>query len=298
MAFTLLVKQKKLFGKTRLDIPSLAQACGFKYGSNNEFYILQEEEQENNSAIFYNPDRIGRGIVFDGSRAGEGIYEVSYNIPDTRAEIADFVRLVKEMERRLGKVEMYCVEEERAFTSGELEEGIDRFAAFSLESLRRFCGNKEYSEYILSLALWPYTLPKEKAALWESCTELLDFEQTLHDLQSMDVYYAKPRLLQKNDTKAIGAFYVLTEECVSVFPVRADGFLNFDEIKIDEAFIQFFIYSEQRVMEGLYSYEHFIEEMKGRGAQMFDGAHILVPSMNKAALEGLAGKLGSAGHKL
>lgn len=45
MAFTLQIKQKKLFGKTALDIPSLARACGFRYGSNNDFYILQEEEQ-------------------------------------------------------------------------------------------------------------------------------------------------------------------------------------------------------------------------------------------------------------
>ena len=30
MAFTLQIRQKKLFGKTVLDIPSLAHACGFK----------------------------------------------------------------------------------------------------------------------------------------------------------------------------------------------------------------------------------------------------------------------------
>ncbi len=43
MAFTLQIRQKKLFGKTVLDIPSLAHACGFCYGSNDDFYILQEK---------------------------------------------------------------------------------------------------------------------------------------------------------------------------------------------------------------------------------------------------------------
>ena len=33
MAFTLQIKQKKLFGRTALDIPSLARVCGFRYGS-------------------------------------------------------------------------------------------------------------------------------------------------------------------------------------------------------------------------------------------------------------------------
>ncbi len=40
MAFTLQIRQKKLFGKTVLDIPSLAHACGFCYGSNNDFLKL------------------------------------------------------------------------------------------------------------------------------------------------------------------------------------------------------------------------------------------------------------------
>lgn len=293
MAFTLQIKQKKLFGKNVLDIPSLAQSCGFRYGSDNEFYILQEEELQDNTAILYNPDRIGRGIHVDGRKAQEGFYVVSYNIPTTRAEIVDFTRLVQEMERRLGKVEMYCVEEERTFTSRELEQGIDNFAAFGLKSLREFCGNKEYKSYILSLALWPYTLPEEKVLLWENCTDLSDFEQTLHDLQSLDVYYAKPRLFQKNDTKEIGAFYALTEECASVFPIRADGFLNLDGLKIDEGFVQFVIYSEQRTLEGLYPYERFIEELTKQGIKQFDGDHVLIPPMSKEELERLAEKLKS-----
>ena len=166
MAFTLQIRQKKLFGKKVLDIPSLAYACGFCYGSNND---------------------------------------------------------LGEIEKSLGKAEMYCVEEERAFTSRELEQGIEDFAAFSRKSLNQFCGNKEFKSHILTLARWPYTLTEDKVAAWEACTDLSDFERTLHGLQARDVYYAKPRLLQKNDTKETGAFYVLTEECESVFPVRADG---------------------------------------------------------------------------
>lgn len=52
MAFTLRMKQKKLFGKTVFDIPSLAQAYGFRYGSNNDFYILQEGEQDQGISHF------------------------------------------------------------------------------------------------------------------------------------------------------------------------------------------------------------------------------------------------------
>lgn len=291
MAFTLQIKQKKLFGKTVLDIPTLAHSCHLSYGSNNDFYILQEGELDRGTAVFYNPNRIGRGIFFDGSKGGAGSYEVSYNIPTTKAEITDFVRLVGEIERQLGKVEMYCVEEERAFTSKELEEWIDRFAQFSLESLNSFCGNKQYKNYILTLALYPYTLTENKVAAWEKCTDLSDFEQTLHELQAKDVYYAKPRLLQKGDTKEIGAFYTLTEECESVFPVRADGFLNFSEYKVAEGFVQFFLYNEQRVMDGLFSYEKFIDAVQQYSVRQFDAEHILIPPLKKEQLEELAVKL-------
>ena len=298
MAFTLQIRQKKLFGKTVLDIPSLAHACGFCYGSNNDFYILQENEQVGGTAVFYHPEHIGRGIFFDGSKSREGNYEISYNIPTTRSEITDFARLAGEIERRLGRVEMYCVEEERTFTSGELEQGIEDFVAFSRKSLNQFCGNKEFRSHILTLARWPYTLTEDKVALWEACTDLSDFERTLHGLQALDVYYAKPRLLQKNDTKEIGAFYALTEECESVFPVRADGFLNLSELKVTEGFVQFVLYSEQRVLEGMFPYEQFVEELRGYDVRQFDGDHILIPPMTKAELEDLAGKLRGKGRSV
>lgn len=291
MAFTLQIRQKKLFGKTVLDIPSLASACGFHYGSNNDFYILQEGEQSRGTAVFYNPERIGRGIFFDSNKAKEGCYEISYNIPTTKAEITDFARLAREMEKRLGRVEMYCVEEERFFTCRELEQGIPDFVLFSQKSLNQFCRNKEFRSYILTLARWPYTLTEDKVAAWAFCTDLLDFEQTLHSLQAMDVYYAKPRLLQKNDTKEIGAFYVLTEGCESVFPVHADGFLNLGELKVAEGFVQFVLYSEQRVLEGMFLYERFVEKMREHGVWQYDADHILIPPQTKAELEKLARKL-------
>ena len=271
MAFTLQIRQKKLFGKTVLEIPLLARACGFHYGSNNNFYILEEEEQSRGTAVFYNPERIGRGIFFDGSKAKEGCYEISYNIPTTKAEITDAARLAGEIERRLGRVEMYCVEEERTFTCRELEQGIPDFVTFGRKSLNHFCGNKELVSHILTLARWPYTLTD--------------------DLQAMDVYYAKPRLLQKNDTKEIGAFYALTEGCESVFPVRADGFLNLGELKVAEGFVQFVLYSERRALEGMFPYERFVEEMRKGGVRQYDADHILVPPQTKGELEKLAEKL-------
>lgn len=262
--------------------------CGLRYGSDNDFYVLEDGKIESDTAILYNPHKIGRGILFDGSKAKENLYEIRYNIPTTRTEIEDFIKVAGEIAEQLGKVEMYCTEEERTFTVDELIENIERFVSFSNEKLNDFFSNKEYKSYILTLAMWPYYVPQEKVALWAKSDNLNDFEDTLHGLQSQDVYYAAPKLYQNNNNNKIGAFYVLTQECQSVFPLKFNGFINMSNIKIDEGFIQFYLYSEDKFIEGLFPYDKFIEEVRNQGAELFDETHILVMPMTKEQLKKLA----------
>lgn len=286
MAFTLKIKAKGWFGNKKVDFAALLENCGLKFGHDNDFYILEDGMVEQ-TAILYNPKRIGRGIFFDAQNIEEGKIEISYNIPTTEAEITDFINIVKELERQLKKVEMFCVEEECKYTVAQLVENKDRMVQFSRMKLNEFCANKEYSSYIFTLAMWPLELTEEMVNKFEVCTDLQEFEQLLHEKQNMDVYYGKPRLLQKQ-TGEIGAFYTFTEECESIFPVKADGFINLDQIKIDEGFIQYFIFSEERVLEGLYDYDKFIRYMLDNGAKYYDRSHILVPSMTKAQIEEMA----------
>lgn len=182
---------------------------------------------------------------------------------------------------------MFCVEEEREYTVTQLVENKDRMVQFSRMKLNEFCANKEYGSYIFTLAMWPLELTEEMVNKFEVCTDLQEFEQILHEKQNIDVYYGKPRLLQKQ-TGEIGAFYTFTEECKSIFPVKADGFINLDQIKIDEGFIQYFIFSEERVLDGLYNYDKFISYMLDNGAKYYDRNHILVPSMTKEQIEEMA----------
>ena len=67
--------------------------------------------------------------------------------------------------------------------------------------------------------------------------------------------------------------------------------MNFSEYKVAEGFVQFFLYNEQRVMEGLFPYERFIEAVQQYGVRQFDAEHILIPPLKKEQLEELAAKL-------
>ena len=284
MAFTLQIRKKGFFGNKNVDLKLILKNCGLKYGSSNEFYILQEDVINQNTAVLYNPTRIGRGIFFDGSKAAEGEITLSYNIPTTATEISDFVRIVKEVERQLKKVALYCVEEEREYTTQTLEDNIPNMTQFSLQSLHEFC-KKEYSTYILTLAMWPFVMNKEQVLEFSECKDLQKFEQLLHDMQAIDAYYAKPTLMQNKADGKILAIYTLTEECVSIFPVKADDFLNLDSIKIDEGLVRFYIFSENQAGDGMFSYDRFISYMSEHGARKFDDTHLLIPSITKDEID-------------
>ena len=67
--------------------------------------------------------------------------------------------------------------------------------------------------------------------------------------------------------------------------------MNLSEIKVSECFVQFVLYSEQRVLDGLFPYDRFMEELQKYGIRPFDADHVLIPPMSKAKLEELAAKL-------
>lgn len=286
MAFTLEIKTKPFLGNKHIDFKELLKNCGLAYGHDGDFFVL-EEGMEDDVAVLYNPKRIGRGITLDMSRLKTGKVVAHYNIPTTPTEIRDFIRLVKELERQMKSVHLYCREERRSYTTKQLEDSMQDMIGFSLEKLNEFCANSEYSSYMFTLAMWPLELTKEMTQRFKECVNLLEFEQVLHEKQNLDVYYAKPRLLQNKDGE-IGAFYTFTEECESIFPVQADHFMAYQKIELKDKFVRFYIYSEQTIMDGLYDYDKFIQYFLDRGAEYYDNSHIFLPSMTKAELEQLA----------
>lgn len=106
MAFTLKIKAKALLDPKKTDIGALLKSCGMAHGSTNEFYILEERESNQGTAVPYNPVKLGRGIFFDFSENEKGSLTLKYNIPTTASEIDDFINLVQEIQKQLKKVEL------------------------------------------------------------------------------------------------------------------------------------------------------------------------------------------------
>ena len=278
MAVTVKITSKGLFNKVKsINLKDILDNCNLKYGSNNEFYILKENEMKENTCILYNPSKIGRGIFFDARSISQGEITLSINIPTTRAEIKDFIKVVSEIERQFKKASIYCEEKEKEYTLSQLVDSEDEIAQFSVESLNSFCANTEYEQCILTLALFPWFMDNEKRQEYISCKNLDDFEETLHRLQAEDLYYAKPSLMHNKVDDKNYACYVLTANCASIFPIKATEFLNLDQIKIEDGLIQFFIFEEKKMLDGIYQYDKFIEYMNKYGVEKFDNQHIIIP---------------------
>ena len=280
MDFSLTIQSKGLFKAKSINFDEIVRNFGLNYGSCDAFFVLSEGDQAGETAVLYNPKRIGRGIWYDASHIADGEVIVRYNIPTTVSEIRDFVRVVKEIKRQLRNVYMYCSEEEREYTVETLEAGVDRMAAFSLEKLNDFCRDNTIHTLMLSLARFPWCLPDDQRSLYMTCKNLDDFEETIHNLQTADVYFAKPTLY-KMDNGEIHAFYTLTEDCDSVFPDKATEYLTLDRGKVDATFVRFYIYSEKRAYDGYFPFDKFVEFALEKGATHFDANTLRVPPISK-----------------
>lgn len=102
----------------------------------------------------------------------------------------------------------------------------------------------------------------------------------LEYLEKDDIYYGKPVIRQSEHDGNVIATYVLTDDVESIFPLSTDVFLNLSDYEIGNSYINFFLFEEMNLVDGLYDYNEFIQYALNNGAKKFDDNHIIV-NMNK-----------------
>lgn len=299
MAFNLTIKGRNSFFKKakKVDMNDVIKTLGFGLGHYNDAYVLQIGETNGNTCILYNPKCIGRGIFLDLRKFEEdNEISLSYNIPTTQTEINDFFDLAKEIINRFGNVDLYNADE--TFTLNSFLEQKENMIAYSIAELNQKA-SIDYNEndWIITTAMFPYTFSNNERNYFSKATSLDGFEKRLHEIQLEDVYYAKPNLLHEQNRDINIAVYTLTENCRSVVPI--DGSSSLITIKlntqIDDAWIRFYILSEEKLLEGYYHFQSFIEIME-EDNQYFDKGHIIIEPMNKEDMLRIANFLKENGH--
>ncbi|MBN1052371.1 DUF4299 family protein [Clostridium botulinum] len=281
MGLTVKINRKSLFGNKKVDVKYMLKVCHLKYGSRNEFAVLDEDKINNDTFVAYNPNAIGRGIFFDCREINSGKIEIGISFPTTEKEIDDFMNVIKEINSQLKKIEILCIEENKRYKFGELINEKDRIVEFSLKTLKEGCLKNMNMPLTYTLAMWPVTLTNEQRNEFSKSNDLKQFEILLNEKQKIDAYYAKPRIYRNSVNNTTVAVYTLTEDCDSIFPVDGNNFMNLEKIEIDEILIQFYFFSEKRVADGIYNYNKFIDKIMKDSIDYFDERHILIKPLTK-----------------
>lgn len=153
---------------------------------------------------------------------------------------------------------------------------------FSLDYLKKDCSKD--SKFVQKLACFPYTFSDEQRNLFKNATDLKEYEDLLHNVQSRDSYYAKLTLRKFPTNDGILACYVFTSDCESIFPIKGNIFLHRDKFEISDSYINFFI-GEAKLIDGIYKYDEFIEYVLDKGVKYFDKEHVIIKMSGDEVIE-------------
>ncbi|MDR0849709.1 MAG: DUF4299 domain-containing protein [Propionibacteriaceae bacterium] len=240
--------------------------------------------------ILFHPDHIGRGFSVTWRKGEKNQVSLRLLTPSTAEETDDFYDTV---ERVVGFWKQSTIEQDGLpITVDQLPEWRTSMKDFSLSTLADFLSRDKDSFLTLFCAMWPLTLGAEERALLADATDLSGFRDYLHEKQSVDAYYAKPRFYSHDD-EVMGS-YTLTEDVRSIFPnapsvplwmEQEDG----QDFEVQSWVVTFYSVSQDRIL-GVVSYADFLSEIPGW--TYYDGANSLIEGVSLPVLEAVVAKCG------
>lgn len=271
MSVTVKIKQKSLFRK-KLNIEEIIKLTNLSYGVCDENYRIIQNEIANHTLI-YDKNKLARGI--DISLDGTDIV-LLLSLPTTPSEIRKFYEVIQIICNELN-IQNYIREEEKVSIKDN-----DKFIKFDeegsiagLKDLEEKIGQDEYKRFEIFGVYNPISIGlKEIKKINNSLNNLEDY---LNKIQSLDVYYATPRVYRIKE-KLIG-IYAIGANIPSVVPTEPYIVLN--QINgIEEWYVM--------IKEGkTVKYVDFINNVENK--EYYDANHVIV-TLSEKEIDGLLDK--------
>ena len=211
MGVDVTITQKGLFKK---NLPLEILLGGkLKYGRFDGLRLIEGELGEE-GFVAYLPDRLARGIGIDWNAQKKDSVYLRLPFPSTLEEtdaLYDLIQRIKGYWTNC-KVEI----DGAILDENELEESRKINRNFNLEVLKNFCNDEEQESLTIFCALWPLILGEKEKERFREAEDLKDFSDYLHNMQAIDVYYAKPAIYKRKED-FIGMF-AITESTPSIIP--------------------------------------------------------------------------------
>lgn len=218
MSVEVKIKQNSIF-KKKLDITDVINLTGLSYGVCDENYRLIPGETAAHT-LLYDKNRLARGI--DASIDKTDIV-LLLSLPTTPFEIHSFYHAVEKICNAL-KTKTYIREEEKVNLKDNPqfikmdEEG----SVAGLEAISEKLEKDKYNRFEIYGICNPISIGANEVKQIGNRLDL--FEEYLHRLQSLDVYYAAPRVYRVQN-KLVG-IYAVGADIVSVVPTEPYIVLN------------------------------------------------------------------------
>ena len=218
MSVEVKIKQNSIF-KKKLDITDVINLTGLSYGVCDENYRLIPGETAAHT-LLYDKNRLARGI--DASIDKTDIV-LLLSLPTTPFEIHSFYHAVEKICNAL-KTKTYIREEEKVNLKDNPqyikmdEEG----SVAGLEAISEKLEKDKYNRFEIYGICNPISIGANEIKQIGNRLDL--FEEYLHRLQSLDVYYAAPRVYRVQN-KLVG-IYAIGVDIVSVVPTEPYIVLN------------------------------------------------------------------------
>lgn len=218
MSVNVRIKQKSLFRK-KLNIDDIIKLTGLSYGVCDENYRLVRNEKANHT-LLYDEKKLARGI--DVSLDGTDII-LLLSLPTSISEIRKFYEIIEKICGELN-IKNY-IREEEGVSLNDKEKFIkydEQASIDGLENIEVSISQDKYKRLEIFGVYNPISIGIRE--IEEIGNNLDNFEKYLHKLQSLDVYYATPRVYKVND-KLVG-IYAIGPNIPSVVPTSPYIVLN------------------------------------------------------------------------
>lgn len=276
MAVEVTIKSKGLF-KTSLKLDDILEN-DMRFGIMDDSFRFDEGKVGEITVIFNNKN-ICRGFEVSLKR---GKVELRMPLPTSDSDITFFYETIKKICIKMNT--KVFVRDEEILELDEIDNCIKQDLETSravLKDIEEKIKNGTFNNFYIFGAINPVALGKNEMKKIKG--NPIEFGNLMHQLQSIDAFYAAPKVYQKEDTSNFGV-YVLTEGIPSILPDEPKLLLNGNNITVDEWNIGLVIDGE---VEGFISYNDFLKNIKPDSR--YDSEHFLI-TIDKDKIKKLVSK--------
>lgn len=276
MAVDVTVKSNGLF-KKNLNINDILND-DMRFGVMDESFRL-EEGMTGEYTVIFNRKNVCRGceVFFK-----KGKVDLRLPLPTSDADVYFFYDVIKQVCNKMNT---------KVFTRDEEVLGLDdidncikediKTSASALKKMEENINDESSENLYIFGAMNPVALGSTEMKNIKGST--IKFGILMNSLQSMDVYYAAPRVYQKDDNSYFGV-YTLTEGVSSILPDKPKLLINENNIDVSEWQIGLVVGDE---VQGFISYNDFLKNVKCD--TRYDSEHFII-TIDKDKIDKLISK--------